>query len=56
MKPFSPNISIGDQITVSHQDEIRSIDREYFEETELFEMIPHQSLEVSDSAGRADNK
>ena len=40
----------------SRQDEIRTIDLEHFEKTELFETIPHQSLEISDSDDQADGK
>jgi DNA/RNA endonuclease G (NUC1) len=39
-------------VVFSRQDEARSLDREYFEETDLFETIPHPRSVVSDSTGR----
>ncbi len=42
-------------VMFSRQDEARCLDLEYFEETELFENIPHVQPAVSDSTGRFDN-
>jgi hypothetical protein len=42
-------------VVFSRQDEVRHLDLEYFEETELFEKIPHTRSVVSDGADRDEN-
>jgi DNA/RNA endonuclease G (NUC1) len=41
-------------VVFSRQDEVRSLDLEHFEETDLFENIPHLNPAVSDSTDRFD--
>jgi hypothetical protein len=45
----------AESVVFSRQDEARSLDLEYFEETELFETIPHVCPVASDSTGRFEN-
>jgi hypothetical protein len=45
----------AESVVFSRQDEARSLDLEYFEETELFETIPHVRSVASDSTGRFEN-
>ena len=42
-------------VVFSRQDEARSLDLEHFEETRVFETIPHPRSEVSDSTGQSDS-